>query len=209
VGLDRFVRERVFEPLGMTSTFFRPADSLRARIAPTELTPPRGYPLRGEVHDENAAIMDGVSGHAGLFGSADDLLGFAEWMLEQADRRSGGQAVGSSVSTESRPQPSDRPTVRPSVFAEFASRQNLVPGSSRALGWDTPDSGSSAGTRLSPRSIGHTGFTGTSIWIDPEHHVAIILLSNRVHPTRNNPRWNPVRAAIADLVMTTLFEDLR
>jgi CubicO group peptidase (beta-lactamase class C family) len=91
----------------------------------------------------------------------------------------------------------------------FTARQNLVPGSSRALGWDTPDSGSSAGTLLSSRSIGHTGFTGTSIWIDFEHHVGIVLLSNRVHPTRNNPRWAPVRATVADLVMTTLFEDAR
>ena len=106
-------------------------------------------------------------------------------------------------------RPSDRPTVRPSVVQTFTTRQNLVPGSSRALGWDTPDSGSSSGSLLSPHSIGHTGFTGTSIWIDFDRRVAIVLLSNRVHPTRNNPRWNPVRAQIADLVMTTLFEDVR
>jgi CubicO group peptidase (beta-lactamase class C family) len=72
-----------------------------------------------------------------------------------------------------------------------------------------PTEGGSAGRRLSPSSIGHTGFTGTSLWIDPEHDLAIVLLSNRVHPTRDNPRWAPVRAAVADLVMTTLFEDIR
>jgi CubicO group peptidase (beta-lactamase class C family) len=126
--------------------------------------------------------MDGVSGHAGLFGSAEDLLAFAEWMLEGR-------------------------TVRPTVLREFTRRQNLVPGSSRALGWDTPSEGGSAGTRLSRNSFGHTGFTGTSLWIDPEHHLAIILLSNRVNPTRDNPRWAPVRAQVADLVMTTVTRD--
>ncbi|HEV2085724.1 MAG TPA: serine hydrolase, partial [Gemmatimonadales bacterium] len=163
--------------------------------------------LRGEVQDENAALMDGVSGHAGLFGSAEDLLTFAEWLLEQADGRSGGQAVRELHGGQPTGRPADRPTVRPSVLQEFTRRQKLVPGSSRALGWDTPSPGGSAGSRLSPRSFGHTGFTGTSLWIDPEHHLAIILLSNRVNPTRDNPRWAPLRGKIADLVMTTLFED--
>jgi serine-type D-Ala-D-Ala carboxypeptidase len=187
--IDSLLQQRIFGPLGLQSLRYLPPAEWRSRIAPTEMDPWRGRVLWGEVHDENAAVMDGVSGHAGLFGSVEDLLGFGEWVLKRHS--------------------SDSPTLRPSIIQTFATRQNLVPGSSRALGWDTPDSGSSAGTLLSPRSIGHTGFTGTSLWIDPEHHVAIVLLSNRVHPTRNNPRWNPVRAAIADLVMTTLFEDLR
>ena len=84
-----------------------------------------------------------------------------------------------------------------------------MPGSSRALGWDTPSPGGSAGAMLSPTSFGHTGFTGTSLWIDPERRLVIALLSNRVNPTRENPRWAPVRAAVADLVMTTLFEVVR
>jgi CubicO group peptidase (beta-lactamase class C family) len=187
--LDSLLDRRLFQPLGMSSTRYLPPESWRDRIAPTELDPWRGRVLRGEVHDENAALMDGVSGHAGLFGSAEDLLRFAEWLLEEA----GGQSA--------------RPTVRPSVFHEFTRRQTIVPGSSRALGWDTPSEGGSAGTLLSPTSFGHTGFTGTSLWIDPQHHLAIVLLSNRVNPTRDNPRWAPVRARIADLVMTTLFED--
>ena len=191
--LDSLLQSRVFGPLGMTATGFLPGADLRDRIAPTEMDPWRGRVLRGEVQDENAALMDGVSGHAGLFGSAEDLLTFAEWLLEQADGRLD--------------RPADRPTIRPSVLQEFTRRQNLVPGSSRALGWDTPSPGGSAGSRLSPRSFGHTGFTGTSLWIDPEHHLAIILLSNRVNPTRDNPRWAPLRGKIADLVMTTLFED--
>jgi CubicO group peptidase (beta-lactamase class C family) len=179
--LDSLLNRRVFRPLGMTSTGYLPPPSWRERIAPTELDPWRGRVLRGEVHDENAAIMDGVSGHAGLFGSAEDLLTFAEWMI---DGWHGGSAV-----------------------REFTKRQNLVPGSSRALGWDTPTEGGSAGTRLSRSSFGHTGFTGTSLWIDPERKLAIVLLSNRVNPTRNNSRWTPVRGAIADLVMATLFQD--
>jgi CubicO group peptidase (beta-lactamase class C family) len=214
--IDSLLERRLFQPLRMTSVRYLPPPEWQDRIAPTELDPWRGRVLRGEVHDENAAAMDGVSGHAGLFGSAEDLLTFAEWMLEQADGPGtrvagdgGGQAVGSSVSMESTRRPSGRPIVRPSVFHQFTGRQNIVPGSSRALGWDTPSPGSSAGTLLSQSSFGHTGFTGTSLWIDPDHRLAIVLLSNRVHPTRENSRWAPVRAAIADLVMTTLFEDVR
>jgi serine-type D-Ala-D-Ala carboxypeptidase len=203
--LDSLLQRTVFGPLGMASTRYLPGSTEHDRIAPTELDPLRGRVLRGEVHDENAARMDGVSGHAGLFASAEDLLTFAEWMLEQTVERSGGQAV--SLSKSASLPPTDRPTVRPSVVREFTRRQNLVPGSSRALGWDTPTPGGSAGTRLSQRSFGHTGFTGTSIWIDPERRLAIVLLSNRVNPTRNNPRWNPVRAQVADLVMATLFKD--
>jgi CubicO group peptidase (beta-lactamase class C family) len=178
--IDSLLEQRVFQPLRMTSVRFNPPPDEWDRIAPTELDPGRGRILRGEVHDENAARMDGVSGHAGLFGNVLDLLTFAEWMVARADGGTGG---------------------------EFTRRQDLPPGSTRALGWDTPSPGSSAGRFLSPRSFGHTGFTGTSLWIDPERQLAIVLLSNRVNPTRENPRWAPVRAAIADLVMTTVFED--
>jgi CubicO group peptidase (beta-lactamase class C family) len=210
--LDSLLQRRLFRPLGMTSTGYLPPSSWQARIAPTELDPWRGRVLRGEVHDENAAIMDGISGHAGLFSTAEDLLVFAEWLLEQAVGRSVGQAVGSRSESSGDAAftsgPADRPTIRPSVITEFTRRQNLVPGSSRALGWDTPAPGSSAGTRLSSHSIGHTGFTGTSLWIDFDRRIAIVLLSNRVNPTRDNPRWAPVRSRIADLVMTTVLEDI-
>ena len=199
--LDSLLERAVFSPLGMRSTGYLPPPSWRPRIAPTELDPWRGRVLRGEVHDENAALMDGVSGHAGLFGSAEDLLTFAEWMLDKMESRTGG---GSEHNTSS-----DSPTLQPSVLREFTRSQNLVPGSSRALGWDTPSSGGSSGLRLSAHSFGHTGFTGTSLWIDPDRNLAIVLLSNRVNPTRENPRWAPVRAAVADLVMATLFEDAR
>jgi CubicO group peptidase (beta-lactamase class C family) len=204
--IDSLLDRRVYQPLGMTSIRFLPPSSERERIAPTEFDTRRGRVLRGEVHDENAAIMDGVSGHAGLFGSVTDLLTFAEWMIALADGRTGGQAdrwSGTQVGA------SDRPSVRPPVVREFTRRQDLVPGSSRALGWDTPAPGGSAGSLLSPRSFGHTGYSGTSLWIDPDHQLAIVLLSNRVNPTRENPRWAPVRAQLADLVMATLFEDAR
>ena len=184
--LDSLLERRIFQPLGMTSVGFLPATD-PSRIAPTELDTWRGRLLRGEVHDENAARLDGVSGHAGLFGSVPDLLTFAEWVL----------------------RPTAGPNVSPATVRQFTRRQDLVPGSSRALGWDTPSAGSSAGSHLSPASFGHVGFTGTSLWIDPERRLGIVLLSNRVHPTRENARWLPVRSAIADLVVTTLFEDAR
>ena len=192
--IDALARARLFEPLGMRRTRYRPPKSWRRHIAPTERDPWRGRVLRGEVHDENAARLGGVSGHAGLFSSAEDLLRFGEWLLKQTGGLSDGRTGGG-------------PSVYPSVVAEFFRRQDLVPGSSRALGWDTPSPGSSAGTRLSPGSIGHTGFTGTSIWLDPTHQLVIVLLSNRVHPTRENQRLGPLRAAVADRVLTTLYGD--
>jgi CubicO group peptidase (beta-lactamase class C family) len=182
--IDSLLHRRVFTPLELLSLQYLPPAAWHHRIAPTELDPWRGRMLRGEVHDENAAAMEGVSGHAGLFGSVEDVLTFAESMIEKWNE--------------------GHPLVR-----EFTRRQDLVLGSSRALGWDTPSLDGSAGRSLSTSSFGHTGFTGTSLWIDPQHRLAIVLLSNRVHPTRNNPRWAPVRAAVADLVMTTLAEEIR
>ena len=195
--LDTLLARRLFQPLGMSSTGYLPPAAWRDHIAPTEMDPWRGRMLQGEVHDENAAVLGGVSGHAGLFASADDLLTFAEWLLEQ---------TVSTSDSSSGLRPTERPSVRSSTIREFTRRQSLVPGSTRALGWDTPAPEGSSGRLLSPSSFGHTGFTGTSLWIDPEHRLAIILLSNRVNPTRDNPRWAPVRGKIADLVMTTVSE---
>jgi serine-type D-Ala-D-Ala carboxypeptidase len=176
--LDRLAKSRIFEPLGMSSTRFRPPEAWFPRLAPTEYdTGWRKRIVRGEVHDEKAARMDGVAGHAGLFGSAVDLLSFGEWILA------------------ARTDP---------VVQEFTRRQNVVAGSSRALGWDTPSPNSSAGTRLSEGSFGHTGFTGTSMWIDPSRELVIVLLTNRVHPIRNNPRIGPLRIAVANGVVTLL-----
>jgi CubicO group peptidase (beta-lactamase class C family) len=184
--IDHYLARRVFVPLAMTATRFLPPKGWRAHIAPTEIdTVFRHRMIRGEVHDENAGRLGGVSGHAGLFSNAPDLARFAAWVLGAVEGGQGQSAL-----------------VRPDIVTMFIRRQDLPPGSSRALGWDTPsDSGySSAGTRLSRQSFGHTGFTGTSIWMDPERDLFVILLTNRVHPTRANAKILQVRARVADLV---------
>src|SRR4029077_3063398 len=137
-------QERVWTPLGMNDTFFRPADSLRSRIAPTEIAPPRGYPLKGEVHDENAYALGGVAGHAGLFSTANDLAIFAQMMLN------GGTYNGTRI-------------VSDSTVALFTKRA----AGTRALGWETGGGSGSCGSSLGADAYGHTGFTGTSLWIDP------------------------------------------
>jgi len=192
--LDRFLEEQVFGPLGMTATRFVPPRSWRDRIAPTEVdTFFRHRLLIGEVHDESAARLGGVSGNAGLFSTAPDLAVLARWLL---DARAGRLAPGG------------RPQVSAATMAEFLRRQDIPPGSTRALGWDTPsDSGySSAGVILSRRSFGHTGYTGTSIWMDPERDLFVILLSNRVNPTRANLRILRVRPHVADLAAAALTD---
>lgn len=161
--LDEFLQERVFAPLEMHDTFFRPHWTLRDRIAPTELTPPRGYPLRGEVHDENAFALGGVAGHAGLFSTASDLAVFAQMMLN------GGEINGVRI-------------VADSTVALFTARTQAR--GTRALGWDTCGNEGSCGRYLSERAYGHTGFTGTSLWIDPDRDLFVILLTNRVYASR-------------------------
>jgi uncharacterized protein YbbC (DUF1343 family) len=186
-GLEPFVRRRVFAPLGMGDTLFRPGEELLARIAPTEHDPWRGRVLRGEVHDENAFALGGVAPHAGLFGTAGDLARFAQMILN------GGVLEHHRIAS--------RETV------EAFTRRAGVPDSTRALGWDTKSpEGSSAGSLFSPRSFGHTGFTGTSLWIDPERELFVILLSNRVHPKRDNQLIREVRPAVADAVVRALSE---
>ena len=177
--LNDFLDARLFGPLGMTSTRFLPPESWRNRIAPTEKdTVFRHRLLWGEVHDENAGRLGGVSGHAGLFSTAPDLALFAQWLLHK--RAEGG------------------------VVSRFTQKQNIPPGSSRALGWDTPSELSSAGTKMGPNAFGHTGFTGTSIWFDPDRGLFIILLTNRVNPTRVNTKILQVRRRVADLVNDAL-----
>ena len=200
--LDRFLARRVFSPLGMQATGFLPPKAWRDRIAPTEHdTAFRHRMIRGEVHDENAGRLGGVSGHAGLFSTAPDLARFATWLLV-----SWGDSLRYFCADMKCPHSFPVGFVR-----RFTARQNLPPGSTRALGWDTPsDSGySSAGTKLSRRSFGHTGFTGTSIWMDPERDLFIILLTNRVNPTRANTKVLQVRANVADLVAEALLDSLR
>lgn len=182
--LDQFIRTRLFAPLGMRDTGYRPDPALLPRIAPTERDPWRGRLLRGEVHDENAFALGGVAPHAGLFGTAPDLARFAQMLLN------GGVY--------------DHHRIVSREVVETFTRRAGVPGSSRALGWDTPSEGSSAGALFSSRSFGHTGFTGTSLWIDAERKLFLILLTNRVYPTRENDAIRRVRPAVADAVVRAL-----
>jgi CubicO group peptidase (beta-lactamase class C family) len=191
--LDRLFAAKVARPLSLNRTRFLPPASWRNEIAPTEVESVpfhRAVELRGEVHDENAWWLDGVSGHAGLFSDADDVLRFSEWAL--------AGSLGRRVDAAVQPPPE---------FANWTIGQDTPPGSSRAIGWDTPSDVSSAGSYMSARSFGHTGFTGTSIWIDPSRELVIVLLTNRVNPTRNTPRFGQVRAVVADAVMRSLFPD--
>jgi CubicO group peptidase (beta-lactamase class C family) len=174
--LDTFLDERVFGPLGMTDTHFRPDDSLRTRIAPTEVAPPRGYPLQGEVHDENAYALGGVAGHAGLFSTAADLSIFAQMMLD------GGEYDGQRI-------------IADSTIALFTKRAS----GTRALGWDTCGGSGSCGQYLDENAYGHTGFTGTSLWIDPQREMFVVLLTNRVHEARAKRPAKVIADVRADL----------
>jgi CubicO group peptidase (beta-lactamase class C family) len=204
--LDRFLESRLFGPLGMKDTRYLPPRSWLARIAPTEMDSTWRHRLvRGEVHDENAASMGGVSGHAGLFSTAPDLARFVQFLM------SGGTTVRRTTAARGHGAPAtahrrtDAPgagkqLVRPETIALF-TRVDRPGFSSRALGWDTPSENSSAGSHLSARAFGHTGFTGTSIWVDPGQDLFVILLTNRVHPTRNNDLIREVRRQVADLAV--------
>ena len=163
---------------------FNPPALWHARIAPTEEDPWRGRLLVGEVHDENAAALGGIAGHAGLFGTAAAVGSYARHLMQVLDDRSG--------------------IFRRTTLEEFVTRRPDVPGSSRALGWDTMLPTSSCGTKMSPRAFGHTGFTGTSLWIDPENDVYVVLLTNRVHPNRTNEAIKNIRRAVHDAVMGEL-----
>ncbi len=185
--LETLANEEVLGPLRMEDSSYRPAASLRPRIAPTEVDSWRGRLVHGEVHDENAFGLGGVAPHAGLFSTARDLGAFAQMMLN------GGAYGGKRL-------------LNPETIARFTRRANLVPGSSRALGWDTPSEPSSAGKLFSASSYGHTGFTGTSLWIDPERELFAILLTNRVHPTRENPKISELRPAFHDAVIEALVD---
>ena len=183
--IDQYLGERVFGPLGMADTRYLPPAEWLSRIAPTEMDNNwRHRMVRGEVHDENAASMGGISGHAGLFSTAPDLAKFAQLLLGAS--RTAAQPHGRTAGI-----------VDPATVQMFVRVQDSAL-SSRALGWDTPSGQSSAGDLMSRRSFGHTGFTGTSMWMDPENDLFVILLTNRVHPTRDNAQIFQVRRAVAD-----------
>jgi CubicO group peptidase (beta-lactamase class C family) len=210
-SLDRFCQREIFGPLAMTSTTFNPPASLRARIppiadereqqcgagAPAREKPAPNVPpsassshtrstfrqrvIQGEVQDENAFVLGGVAGHAGLFSTAEDLARFAHAMLN------GG-----------------RPILQPETGALFTRRESAPPGTSRALGWDTPSVPSQSGRYFSPASFGHLGYTGTSVWIDSERQLSITLLTNRTWPDCSSQAIKQVRPKFHDAVIEAL-----
>ena len=182
--LDAYLQREFIDPLGLLSTMYNPPSSLVERIAPTEVdTAWRKRLVRGEVHDENADFLGGVSGHAGLFSTSRDLAVLMSMILQNGSY--GGKHY-----------------LKPETIELFT--RNAAPGS-RLLGWDVKSpTGSSAGSLFSPTSFGHTGFTGTSIWVDYERELCVIFLTNRVHPTRANTKLSGVRPAVHDAVVRAL-----
>ena len=208
--LEAFCQREIFGPLAMTNTTFNPAQDLRTKVPPTaderealcgadapvrerrkrDPQPSASHPkphstfrnriIQGEVQDENASVLGGVAGHAGLFATAEDVAKFAHAMLQ------GGS-----------------PILHPVTFSVF-TRRDTTPGTSRALGWDTPSRPSQSGKYFGPNSYGHLGYTGTSLWIDPERNLFVILLTNRVNPTRENEKIRKVRPALHDAVFESL-----
>jgi CubicO group peptidase (beta-lactamase class C family) len=185
-SLDAFCEKEIFAPLGMKDTRFNPPQELWNRIAPTEQDNEfRKRLIRGEVHDENAWVMGGVAGHAGLFGTAGDLAAFSRMLL------AGGRVNAMQI-------------LKRETIAEFTRAWPAAEGPARGLGWDKPSEPSSCGRHFSASSYGHLGFTGTSLWIDPEKDLFVILLTNRVHPTRTNEAIRQVRPAVHDAVAEAL-----
>ncbi len=214
--LDSFCGREIFEPLGMRQTCFNPPQELRERIAPTEFDQTfRRRLVWGEVHDENAWVMGGVAGHAGLFATAGDLGRFCRMMLGEGkiegERMAGGLERGPNTQQLIQPE-TVREFTRPS-FAKAsegrpsydeASEGGAAAGTPRGLGWDKPSEASSSGRYFSAASYGHLGYTGTSVWIDPEKSLYVILLTNRVHPTRANEAIRAVRPALHDAVVESI-----
>ncbi len=188
--LHSWVHREVFQPLGMTATRFCPSPADRPGIPPTEEDQSfRKRRIQGEVQDENAWLLQGAAGHAGLFSNVPDLLSFASAILNIKLK---GQRVAG-----------DANLFHSATVKLFAERQGPE-GSSRALGWDTPSENSSSGRHFSPHSIGHLGYSGCSFWIDLEARVAVVLLTNRTWPNRESMLIREVRAAFHDAVREAL-----
>ena len=182
-SLDVFCNENIFKPLGMSDTYYNPPKTLRYRIAPTEFDHYwRNRLLIGEVHDETASLLKGVSGHAGLFSTAGDISKVLQMLLQK------GMYEGKSI-------------IDSAVVSMFLTRQP----NGRALGWDMKSpTGSSAGSLFSSESYGHTGFTGTSVWTDPVRKLFVIFLTNRVYPSRENNKLIKIRPELHDEIIRSL-----
>ena len=184
-SLDQLAREYIFDPLGMSSSMYNPPKKLWPEIAPTEIDNQLRHRLvQGEVHDENAYAIGGVSGHAGVFSTSPDLAAFCQMLLNRG------------IYAHHR-------IVKRATLSEFTAPQALAK-DTRTLGWVVPTEGGSSGHNFSAHSYGHTGFTGTTIWIDPDRQLFVVLLTNRVNPTRENMKIAQVRPAVHDAVMKAL-----
>mgnify|MGYP005848304717 CR=1 FL=1 len=184
--LDDFCKDEIFTPLNMNSTLFNPDESIKKLCAPTEIDNYwRMKPLQGEVHDEASSLLNGVAGHAGLFSTAEDISKLMAVLINK------GKFEGNSFIKQS--------TVE--LFTKRYSEQ-----STRALGWDTKsEKGSSSGDYFSLKSFGHTGFTGTSIWVDPEKNLFVVFLTNRVYPSRENFKLGKIRPELHNIIYKSLF----
>jgi len=188
-NLEGMAKNWVFKPFNMDHTGYLPAASIRPEIAPTEFDSVYRHSLiQGIVHDENAYLMGGAAPHAGVFSTAEDIANYAQMIVN------GGTFLG-------------RRYFDPSTIIQFTRRQELPPGSDRAIGWDTPSRNghSSAGDLFSDRSFGHLGFTGTSIWIDPDRKIIVVLLTNRVYPTRERGGIYEIRRRFHTEVLKALL----
>jgi len=183
--LDEFCEDEIFLPLNMNKTFFNPPNSVNYKIPPTEIDDYwRNKLVQGEVHDETSSLLGGVAGHAGLFSTAKDLSKLCQMMLDE------GKYNGTQF-------------IKPETIKLFMKR--FSPESTRALGWDTKSvTRSSAGNKFSKTSFGHTGFTGTSIWIDPERKLFVVFLTNRVYPSRENKKIINVRPKLHNAVIEAI-----
>lgn len=188
-GLERFAAERLFQPLGMADTGYCPEGGRAARCAATELDEDSGLPIRGVVHDENARTMGGVSGHAGLFSTARDLARFCQALLKLPGGPLGGANWGR-------------------VWAEVQREDRSGAAGDRRLGWHGVSSGDALAEVLTPLAYGHTGFTGTSMWLDPGRDMFVVLLTNAVHPTRDGafPRVREARTRACRAVVEWVGE---
>jgi len=179
----RFFSREIASPLGLETARFCPPDDWRHHIPPTEEDRVyRRRVIQGEVQDENCHAIGGISGHAGLFSHTLDVLRFAACILNEGRTSHGRQLF------------------LPDTVKLFATRQSDPPGTTRALGWDTPSEPSSAGRHFAPESVGHLGYAGTSLWIDPHRRLAVALLTNRTWPDRSNKAIQEVRPAFHDAV---------
>ena len=185
--LDVFCAREIFTPVGLAHTRFCPRLEDRPAIPPTEDDRTfRGRVIQGDVQDEHAFVLGGVAGHAGTFSNVEDLLRFAQCILDRGRTADETQLF------------------RPETVDLFATRQTTPDGQSRALGWDVPTEPSSSGRYFGPRSIGHLGYAGTSLWIDPDQNLAIALLTNRTWPDRSNEAIRQIRPAFHDAVVESL-----